>query len=188
MAAPTVALDIENWTRGTESTAGSQNNSIGRQLTNYIRTDGGRSRSSTGTGKGATVKEILDPRGRFGVIWSKMFVISCAIAVSLDPFFFYIPVVVEEKKCIRKDTSLRTVALLLRSLTDMTFIIHILHEVRVTSTNTTAVAISILVDFLAILPIPQVNLNILVRKMFAQKNFIDWLFLLYDGEWLKHAV
>nr|XP_028963249.1 cyclic nucleotide-gated ion channel 1-like isoform X5 [Malus domestica] len=137
-------------------TAGSQNNSIGRQLTNYIRTDGGRSRSSTGTGKGATVKEILDPRGRFGVIWSKMFVISCAIAVSLDPFFFYIPVVVEEKKCIRKDTSLRTVALLLRSLTDMTFIIHILHEVRVTSTNTTAVAISILVDFLAILPIPQV--------------------------------
>ncbi|TQD84515.1 hypothetical protein C1H46_029950 [Malus baccata] len=156
MAAPTVALDIENWTRGTESTAGSQNNSIGRQLTNYIRTDGGRSRSSTETGKGATVKEILDPRGRFGVIWSKMFVISCAIAVSLDPFFFYIPVVVEEKKCIRKDTSLRTVALLLRSLTDMTFIIHILHEVRVTSTNTTAVAISILVDFLAILPIPQV--------------------------------
>nr|XP_028963246.1 cyclic nucleotide-gated ion channel 1-like isoform X3 [Malus domestica] len=138
-------------------TAGSQNNSIGRQLTNYIRTDGGRSRSSTGTGKGATVKEILDPRGRFGVIWSKMFVISCAIAVSLDPFFFYIPVVVEEKKCIRKDTSLRTVALLLRSLTDMTFIIHILHEVRVTSTNTTAVAISILVDFLAILPIPQIT-------------------------------
>ncbi|XP_048437645.1 cyclic nucleotide-gated ion channel 1 isoform X2 [Pyrus x bretschneideri] len=177
MAAPTVALDIENRTRGTESTAGSQNNRMGRQLTNYMRIDGGRSRSSTKTGKGATVKEILDPRGRFGVIWSKMFVISCAIAVSLDPFFFYIPVVVEEQKCIRKDTSLRTVALLLRSLTDMTFIIHILHEVRVTSTNTTAVAISILVDFLAILPIPQVYRIHLTSKKLKPKA----------GKWAKGA-
>lgn len=84
-----------------------------------------------------------------------------------------------------------TAALILRSLTDMTFITHIIHQIRVSSNTVISeiskqgmpgwlwkkaeligfakaiaqkmswLSISIVIDFLAILPIPQVSCNIL---------------------------
>jgi cyclic nucleotide gated channel len=38
-------------------------------------------------------KKILDPLGPFLQRWNKIFVLTCVIAISLDPLFFYIPVV-----------------------------------------------------------------------------------------------
>ena len=57
-----------------------------------------------------------------------MFVIACIIAVSLDPLFFYIPIINEEEKCLGIDKELRIVALILRSLTDVTFVVHIIYK------------------------------------------------------------
>ncbi|XP_062003276.1 cyclic nucleotide-gated ion channel 1-like isoform X1 [Rosa rugosa] len=61
--------------------------------------------------------------------WNKMFVIACVIAVSLDPLFFYIPIIDEEEKCLAEDKELRTIALILRSLTDVTFVVNIIYHV-----------------------------------------------------------
>ncbi|PRQ45083.1 putative potassium channel, voltage-dependent, EAG/ELK/ERG [Rosa chinensis] len=61
--------------------------------------------------------------------WNTMFVITCVIAVSLDPLFFYIPVINEEQKCLAVDKELRTIALTLRSLTDVTFVVNIIYHV-----------------------------------------------------------
>ncbi|PRQ45080.1 putative potassium channel, voltage-dependent, ELK [Rosa chinensis] len=61
--------------------------------------------------------------------WHKMFVIACVIAVSLDPLFFYIPVINEERKCLALDIELMIIALILRSLTDVTFVVSIIYHV-----------------------------------------------------------
>ena len=58
-----------------------------------------------------------------------MIVISCAIAISLDPLFLYIPFIDGEKKCLGMDKKLRNVALILRSVTDITFLVDIGYKI-----------------------------------------------------------
>lgn len=59
-----------------------------------------------------------------------MFITSCVIAVLLDPLFFYIPYIHEDNKCLGKDKPLGIAAILLRSLTDITFILNITFQIR----------------------------------------------------------
>ncbi|KAL6127559.1 hypothetical protein ACLB2K_070924 [Fragaria x ananassa] len=133
-----------------------------------------------------TFKELFDPQAAFIAMWYKIFVISCLISVTTDPLFFYIPYINKDKKCIGRDKSAGTASLVLRSLADMTFITHILHEIRVCSNIVVSeiskrgkpgwvwkkaelldfakaisqkiswLSISIIIDFIAVLPIPQV--------------------------------
>ncbi|PQP92229.1 cyclic nucleotide-gated ion channel 1 isoform X2 [Prunus yedoensis var. nudiflora] len=58
-----------------------------------------------------------------------MIVISCIIAIALDPLFLYIPFIDEEKKCLGMDKNLRNAALILRSLMDITFLVHIGYQI-----------------------------------------------------------
>ncbi|XP_040368995.1 cyclic nucleotide-gated ion channel 1 [Rosa chinensis] len=62
-------------------------------------------------------------------LWNKLFLIACVIAVSLDPLFFYIPIINEDEKCLGIDKELRTIALILRSLSDIIFIVHIVYQI-----------------------------------------------------------
>ena len=55
---------------------------------------------------------------------------SCVIAVSLDPLFFYIPVTNEDNKCVRLDKKLRATAIVLRSMTDIIHIVHMILQFR----------------------------------------------------------
>ncbi|KAA8516168.1 hypothetical protein F0562_019347 [Nyssa sinensis] len=73
-------------------------------------------------------KRILDPHGSFLQKWNKIFVISCVIAVSLDPLFFYIPVIDGQKKCLRVDKKLEITACVLRSFIDIFYLLHILFQ------------------------------------------------------------
>ncbi|CAB4306971.1 unnamed protein product [Prunus armeniaca] len=61
--------------------------------------------------------------------WNKMIVISCIISIALDPLFLYIPFIDEEKKCLGMDKNLRNAALILRSLMDITFLVHIGYQI-----------------------------------------------------------
>ncbi|KAL6132166.1 hypothetical protein ACLB2K_070537 [Fragaria x ananassa] len=136
--------------------------------------------------KWPTFKEFFDPQGSFTAMWHRIFVISCLISVTTDPLFFYIPYIDKDKKCIDREYNASTAALVLRSLADTTFIMHIIHEIRVCSNTvmseiskrgkpvwlwkkaelldsakaiyqkTSSLFISITIDFIAILPIPQV--------------------------------
>lgn len=125
-------------------------------------------------------------KGRFTLTWERVLVISC-IAMSVDPLFFYIPVVDENKKCLGMDRTLRTVVLLLRSLTDLTFTVHIIaliyDRIDIPSNSDSEsdpekhiyecilrrmkwLSKDIIVDSIAILPIPQVR-----RKSFGVNCF-----------------
>ena len=122
-------------------------------------------------------KKILDPQGPFLQRWNKIFVLLCVIAVSLDPLFFYVPVIDDEKKCLSLDSKMEITATVLRSFSDAFYIIHMIFQFRtgfiapssrvfgrgVLVEDSWAIARRylssyFLVDILAVLPLPQVRI------------------------------
>jgi len=119
---------------------------------------------------------VLDPQGPFLQRWNKIFVISCLFAVFVDPLFLYIPVINGDNNCMHLDKKLETAASILRFFTDIFYLLHIMFQFRtgfiapssrvfgrgVLVEDTFAIAkrymsTFFLVDFLAVLPLPQVN-------------------------------
>ncbi|KAL6227429.1 hypothetical protein ACLB2K_001387 [Fragaria x ananassa] len=84
--------------------------------------------------------------------------VLCAIALSLDRLFCYILVVHDDKKCLGLDRTLRTIAIVSRSVIDFLYILHIIFQFCATrSVNP--------VDILAILPLPQVLIFAIIPKL-----------------------
>ena len=111
-----------------------------------------------------TILQNLKLENKYLQIWNMMFVVSCTIAVSVDPLFFYLPLINEENKCLALDNKLKMAAICLRSVTDI--ILQFLCPVKLARTVIVKDAWSIakryllsyfLMDILAILPIPQVR-------------------------------
>ncbi|XP_074326359.1 cyclic nucleotide-gated ion channel 1-like isoform X3 [Apium graveolens] len=133
-----------------------------------LLTDGSKDKSTSG-------KRFIDPQGQFLQRWNKIFVLACVLSVSLDPLFFYVPVIDGKRRCLNIDKHLAITASILRSFTDIFYILHIIFQfhtgfiapsTRVFGrgeliTNHYAIAKRYLstyfiVDILAILPLPQV--------------------------------
>lgn len=121
-------------------------------------------------------KKVLDPQGTFLQRWNKIFVLSCVIAVSVDPLFFYIPIVDDDNNCLNLDKKLEITASVLRSFTDIFYVLHIIFQFRtgfiapssrvfgrgVLVEDSSAIARRylssyFLIDILAVLPLPQVS-------------------------------
>ncbi|XP_027933201.1 cyclic nucleotide-gated ion channel 1-like [Vigna unguiculata] len=75
-------------------------------------------------------KKILDPQSSMLQKWNKIFVISCVLAVSVDPFFFYIPVIDDDKKCLDLSGSLQITASVFRTFFDLFYILHIIFQFK----------------------------------------------------------
>lgn len=78
----------------------------------------------------AIFRKIHDPQSTFRQRWNVVFVLSCVISVLLDPLFFYIHIVDDEKKCYKFDRRLMVIAIVLRSCMDVFYIIHIIIQFR----------------------------------------------------------
>lgn len=123
-------------------------------------------------------KNILDPQGPFLQKWNKIFVLSCVIAISLDPLFLYIPVIDNDNKCLGLDRTLEVTASVLRSFTDIFYFLHIALQFRTgfiaPSSRVFGRGVLIedaweiakrylstyfLIDILAVLPLPQVQVT-----------------------------
>jgi hypothetical protein len=72
------------------------------------------------------IKTILDPEGRLLRRWNMIFAVSCVIAVLVDPLFFYVFLINEDKKCLLLDKRLKIVAITLRSVTDFIYALNII--------------------------------------------------------------
>ncbi|KAM6555389.1 hypothetical protein CsatB_002408 [Cannabis sativa] len=124
--------------------------------------------------------------------WSKIFLASCVIGVSIDPLFLYIPIVRDEGKCLDTDNNMKIIALVLRSLTDFAYVLHIIFRLKDALTISMQLGQSIfhglpwpylLIDVLAILPIPQVVVLIHFSKITGldyldARKFINLILLL----------
>lgn len=112
------------------------------------------------------VKKILDPQRPFRNL---IFFILGVIAISVDPLFFYIPVVNDDKKCLRLDEALGTTIIVIRSVLDLFYIIYIILRLRISSllagnlhktVRESAIKYFMgffTIDLVAILPLPQVR-------------------------------
>ncbi|CAL9243332.1 unnamed protein product [Arabidopsis halleri] len=134
-------------------------------------------------GIGSTHK-ILDPQGPFLQRWNKIFVLACIIAVSLDPLFFYVPIIDDTKKCLGIDKKMEITASVLRSFTDVFYIIHIIFQFRTGFIAPSSrvfgrgvlvedkreiakryLSSHFIIDILAVLPLPQMVILVIIPHM-----------------------
>lgn len=73
---------------------------------------------------------VLDPQGKFLQQWNKIFLISCLVTAAIDPLFFYIPYIDEQHNCLALNDHLKIAACILRTLTDLFYLIHIILQFR----------------------------------------------------------
>lgn len=75
-------------------------------------------------------KLVLDPRNDFVQKWNRFFVVSCLVAVFVDPLFFYLPVIVDNDICIRIEWKLAIAVTVLRTTTDTLYLLHMALQFR----------------------------------------------------------
>ncbi|KAI4331177.1 hypothetical protein MLD38_029387 [Melastoma candidum] len=66
-------------------------------------------------------KKIFDPQDKSLQFWNKLFVISCILAVSIDPLFFYLPVF-NTSSCLGIDKALAALITTVRTILDVFYI------------------------------------------------------------------
>ncbi|KAK4479268.1 hypothetical protein RD792_014779 [Penstemon davidsonii] len=73
---------------------------------------------------------VMNPHARVIQQWNKFFVISCLFAVFMDPLFFFLLFVEQDHKCIVLNWPLTTTVVVLRSMTDFIYLLHILLQFK----------------------------------------------------------
>lgn len=120
-------------------------------------------------------KKIFDPQHKFLQLWNKLFVISCILAVSVDPLFFYLPVIDSSSNCLGIDRKLAITSTTLRTIIDAFYLIHIALQFRTAYIAPSSRVFGrgelvidpariakrylrsfFIIDFLSVLPLPQV--------------------------------
>ncbi|KAL2345899.1 hypothetical protein Fmac_007184 [Flemingia macrophylla] len=147
-------------------------------------------------------KKILDPQGPTLQRWNKIFVITCVMAVSVDPFFFYIPVIDDAQKCLTLDGALQITVSVLRTFFDLFYILRIIFQFKTGFIAPSSrvfgrgelvddpVAIMkkyltshFIIDILSIIPLPQVmvlaiNTNLKTTDPFVAKDLLKFAVLI----------
>ncbi|KAF5726966.1 Cyclic nucleotide gated channel 8 [Tripterygium wilfordii] len=120
-------------------------------------------------------KKIFDPQDKSLLLWNRLFVISCILSVSIDPLFFYLPVFDQASNCLGMDIKLAVTTTTIRTIVDSFYLIRMALQFRtayiapssrvfgrgelvIDPAQIAARYLSryFIVDFLAILPIPQI--------------------------------
>ncbi|XP_062119866.1 cyclic nucleotide-gated ion channel 1-like [Humulus lupulus] len=136
--------------------------------------------------------KILNPWTAYSRLWNKTFLASCVIGVSIDPLFLYIPIVNDDRKCLDRDHNIMIISLVLRSITDFSYVLHIIFRFKMALDMSKELSQSIftkfpwsylLIDVLAILPLPQVVVLVYFSKItgsssLTARKFINILLLL----------
>ncbi|KAK4265386.1 hypothetical protein QN277_026445 [Acacia crassicarpa] len=120
-------------------------------------------------------ENIFDPQDKFLLLLNKLFVVSCILAVSLDPLFFFLPVINDQSNCLGLDRKMAIIVTTLRTAVDVFYLIHMALQFRTAYIapssrvfgrgelviDSTQIAKRYLrryfmVDFLSVLPLPQI--------------------------------
>ncbi|XP_050232676.1 putative cyclic nucleotide-gated ion channel 8 [Mercurialis annua] len=119
-------------------------------------------------------KMIFDPQDKSLLLWNRLFVISCILAVSVDPLFFYLPVFNYKMVCLGLDTNLAATITAVRTLLDAFYLLRMALQFRTAYVAPSSRVFGrgelvidpkqiaarylgryFIVDFLAVLPLPQ---------------------------------
>ncbi|KAJ7979525.1 Cyclic nucleotide-gated channel [Quillaja saponaria] len=77
-------------------------------------------------------KRILDPGSEIVLQWNRVFIVSCLVALFVDPLYFYLPEVRGNagSSCVRTDLNLRIVVTFFRTMADIFYLLHIMIKFR----------------------------------------------------------
>lgn len=77
-------------------------------------------------------KQILDPGSELVLQWNRVFIVSCLVALFVDPLYFYLPAVGgnEGSWCIKTDLNLRIVVTCFRTIADFFYLLHMIIKFR----------------------------------------------------------
>ncbi|KAH7280284.1 hypothetical protein KP509_37G059700 [Ceratopteris richardii] len=128
----------------------------------------------------ASQDNVLDPNSNFVQQWNKIFLVSCLSALILDPLFFFLPTL-KEDNCLVIDNTLMIIITVIRTITDLFYLFHMSLQFRTAYvapasrvfgrgelvTDSKKIAKRYLskdfwLDLVAVLPIPQVVIWIIV--------------------------
>ncbi|KAH1111540.1 hypothetical protein AAZX31_04G143700 [Glycine max] len=122
-------------------------------------------------------KRILDPGSDIVLKWNRVFIVSCLVALFVDPLYFYLPSVIENtgSTCVRTDLTLRIVVTFLRTIADLFYLLHLIIKFRTAYVAPSSrvfgrgelvmdpkkiarryIRSDFFIDFIATLPLPQV--------------------------------
>ncbi|XP_012488363.1 probable cyclic nucleotide-gated ion channel 20, chloroplastic isoform X1 [Gossypium raimondii] len=129
------------------------------------------------------VPGIMNPHAKVVQQWNKFFVISCLMAVFIDPLFFFLLSVQKENKCIVIDWPATKLFVGLRSVTDFIYMLNMLLQFRLAyvAPESTVVGAGELVDhpkeiafnylggyfsldLFVVLPLPQIMISLVLPK------------------------
>ncbi|XP_042969422.1 cyclic nucleotide-gated ion channel 1-like [Carya illinoinensis] len=133
----------------------------------------------------AITRKNLNSNGKFLKIWNAILLASCVYAIAVDPLFFFVLVINEDKKCLQFHNKIYFIAIALRSVADLISLANIIFEIRTSYLDKKKAELGeiemvgnakrylrtyFLVDVLAILPLPQVLFRIFIfREMRSSK-------------------
>ncbi|KAF2321554.1 hypothetical protein GH714_000392 [Hevea brasiliensis] len=120
-------------------------------------------------------KKIFDPQDKSLLLWNRLFVISCILAVSVDPLFFYLPVFNYKMVCLGMDTNLAATITAARTILDAFYLLRVALQFRTAYVAPSSRVFGrgelvidagqiaarylrryFIVDFLSVLPLPQI--------------------------------
>ncbi|ONI09486.1 hypothetical protein PRUPE_5G240800 [Prunus persica] len=126
---------------------------------------------------------VMNPHAKVVQQWNKFFVISCLVAIFVDPLFFFVLSVRKDNKCIVLDWPMTTTLVVFRSMTDFIYLMHILLQFRLAYVAPESRVVGagelvdhpkkiarnylqgyFLIDFFVVLPLPQIIILLVLRK------------------------
>ncbi|KAL0340038.1 UNVERIFIED_CONTAM: Cyclic nucleotide-gated ion channel 17 [Sesamum radiatum] len=77
-------------------------------------------------------KHILDPGSDIVLNWNRVFIVSCLLALFVDPLYFYLPSIGGSKNswCVKTDFKLRIVVTFFRTIADLFYLLHVVIKFR----------------------------------------------------------
>lgn len=77
-------------------------------------------------------RTILDPGSEIVLKWNWVFIVSCMVALFIDPLYFFVPTIGGDVSypCARTDTRLRILVTFFRTIADLFYLLHIFIKFR----------------------------------------------------------
>ncbi|PIN14736.1 K+-channel ERG [Handroanthus impetiginosus] len=77
-------------------------------------------------------KHILDPGSEIVLNWNRVFIVSCLLALFVDPLYFYLPSIGGSTGswCAKTDLKLRIVVTFFRTIADLFYLLHVVIKFR----------------------------------------------------------
>ncbi|KAF3782623.1 putative cyclic nucleotide-gated ion channel 14 [Nymphaea thermarum] len=76
-------------------------------------------------------KCIFDPGSEIILLWNNIFLMSCLVALLLDPLYFYLPSLRISASCMDTDLNLGIVVTIFRTIADVFYFLHMLIKFRI---------------------------------------------------------